>query len=171
MVGVGLGLALRAENQVEPAVAQRLPALDLPGGRLGESVRERAEVDRLAVGAPVDRVGVARQLGIERLGALHERVPLAVEARGGVPRELAELAARVVVVEDCELRLRGTQRERLAAELHPLGEDRVLELVGLVRQLAHDDAAGAGLTQPEEPFAILPPRALLLRPQRIVLLA
>jgi hypothetical protein len=101
----------------------------------------------------------------------HELVPLAVEARGGLAGELAQLAARVVVLEDGELRLCGAEWKRLAPELDALGQDRVLELVRLVGELAHDDAAGTGFTEPIEALAALPPRPLLLGLQRVELFA
>ena len=103
--------------------------------------------------------GLARELGVERLALLHQRVAGAVEARGGVGGELAQLVARRVVVQHRELRLRRAERQRLAAELDPLGEDGVLELVGLVGELADDDAAGRGLAQPVEALALLAPGA------------
>ena len=171
VVGGRLGIVLGTEDAVEPLLPHGAPDAVLLARGLLERCGERLEVDVLPRRAPRDRVGLAGELGVERLGLLHQPVARAVEARGRIGGEIAELVAAGVVVEDRELRLGRAERQRLAAELDALGEDRVLELVGLVGELADDDSAGCGLAQAVEALALFAACAVLGRAQRLVLLA
>ncbi len=171
MVRGGLGLSRRAEDAVEPLLPHGLPRLVLQARRLGERIGEGVEVDVLPRGAAPYRVGISGELGIESFGLLHQPVPRAVEASRRVRRQVPQLFARRVVFEDRELRLRGSKRERVSAKLDALGEEGVLELVGLLDELAGDQAPGRRLAEAVEALARLAPGLLLRLLERVVLLA
>src|SRR5439155_1107129 len=74
--------------------------------------------------------------------------------------------ALLVGRQDREAGERGSERQLLALERHPRGEDGVLELVVLLGELGGDEPTLAGLTQPVEPFARLAVRGRLLVAER-----
>ncbi len=166
-------LALVAEQPLEPARPELLPPLGGGVARGRERLLEPAQRDRLLLLVARDRVGLAGELGLELLaGRAQQLEPLVVEAAEASPCELAQLVAVAVVGQDRELRLRGPERKRLGAELHPRGEDRVLELVLAGAQLDLDEAGFARLAQPVEALALVAGSRLGLGlAQRVELLA
>ena len=121
--------------------------------------------------APTDGIGVARELRVEGLRGGHQFLAVVVEAGGGVGSQVAKLVAVAVPVEDREHRLRGTKRERLAAEIDARGEELVLETVGALGDVGDDDPAQTGLTEAVEALALVAGGRVLLVAERLVLLA
>ena len=119
------------------------------------------EVDPLQLFASRDRIGLAGEVGLERLAAAHQVEPAVVELGGLVAGDAPELLARRVVVLERDLGLGVSQRHLLAAELDPRGQHRVLQLVVGGRELERHDAVLARLAQrasPARPASPVPAR-------------
>jgi hypothetical protein len=165
------GLALGAEQPLEPALAE---ALERFGGGGARAVEDRGQLwqrDALLLLVPLNRVGDPRQLGSQVFVCRQQLEPVVVEARGRVAVEDAELLASVVLGEDCQHRLGGAQRHFLTAERHAGGEDCVLELVAALRELSGRDAGLTCLAQAVDPLALLAVDLRLGRAERFELLA
>ena len=148
-------LALGAEQLLEPALAQ--PGEGLGGGvaRLLQRARELAQRDPLLLLVARDGIRLAGEDGGELLAGGDQLEPLVVEGGGRLGLEDAELLAVGVGRQHRELRLRRPERERLAVEVDPGGEDPVLERVLARRELGGDDAGLAGLAQAVEALALV----------------
>ena len=118
-----------------------------------------------------DRIGLLRQLGLELFVQAQQVEPVGVELGGLLEVQRAELVALLVIRQDGETRLRGSQRHLLALVGQARGEDGVLELVVLLGQLGGDQPAFAGLPQPVEPLAVVAVGGLLLLTERPELVA
>jgi hypothetical protein len=148
-------VALRAEQLLEPALAQSVVgACGRTGGR-GERTLELLERDPLLLGVARDRVGLAGQLRLQRLARREQLPPVVVEARVRRVRERAELVAIGVAGEDGEPRLRRSQRQLLAAPIDARRQDPVLELVLARGQLPGDQPGLARLAQAIQELALL----------------
>ena len=152
-----LHFAFGAEQLLEPGVAKPAVGIRRRIRRGDERALELVQRDRLLLRIPPDRIGIAGDVGLEQLARLEQRAPIGIERGRPGALELAELFAVGVGVEDCELRLRGAQRQLLAAERDARTEDRVLERILLLRDLRRDDAGLARLAQPVEAFALVAP--------------
>ena len=166
-----LRLALGAEQPVEPAVAQRPVGARSRVGCGGEGPLELAQRDRLFLLGTGDRVRLAGELRVQRLPRRDELQPVGVQARGLGLLQLAELLAVAVGLQHGEARLCGPQRQLVAPEAHPGGEDRVLERVLLLGELARDQAALTGLPQAVEALPLAALGAVLGLSERLELAA
>ena len=162
-------VALGAEQLLEPALAQAVVRVGRGAAGRVEHALELVQRDPLLLRVPRDRVGLARELGLERLAGREQLAAVVVEARADGVRERAELVAVAVAGQHRELRLRGAQRQLLAAPVDARGEDPVLELVLPRRELGGDDPRLAGLAQPVEPLALVAARRLLRLAQHVEL--
>jgi len=163
--------AVGAEQPVEPALAKLRVGVRRRLGRRDERALELAERDALLLLVPRDRVGLARELGLELLGRAQQVQPVRVELGGALGVELAELLALLVRLEDREPRLCRPQRQLLAPVGDPRGEDRVLERVVALRELGEEEPGLAGLAQPVEALALVAVGALLGLAQHVELVA
>ena len=139
--------------------------------RRGERALEVAQRDLLLLFDPRDRVGLARELGLELFRGGDQLESVVVEVGGTERLQLAELLAFPVVGEHRELRLRGAERQLLALPRHARAEQRVLERVLSLGELGGDDPGLAGLAQAVEALALVARRARFLLAQRLDLLA
>jgi hypothetical protein len=163
---------LRAEQPLEPTVAQR----DVGGRRALAGLPERgfelAERDALLFLVSCNRIGLPGDLTLELLDGLQQFEALVVEIGAPVGGDRPELLAVLVVGQYRQPGLGRTERQLLVLELDARGEDGVLERVLALGHLARDVARLARLAQTVEPLALVALRRLILRgPQRIELLA
>ena len=147
-----LVVPFRAENPVGPAFPKLRPRSVLRFGGGTENVCQLVQIDPLALGATPDDVGHTRELSVQGLAHPHELEPRVVEPGGGIARERAQLVPTRIVVEQGEHGLGRSEWKGLAAKLDPLGEDRVLELVGALGELRNDDSPQARFTEPVSAF-------------------
>src|SRR5262249_9307307 len=163
-------LALRPEQLLEPALAQRRERKRRVVARGFQRRRQLVQGDALLLLVALDRVGDARELGRELLAGCDQLEPVGVEARARVGLELAELLAIGIGRQHRELRLRVPKRHLLAAERDPLCEQPVLELVLLLDERGRDEPALARLAEPVEQLALLARSPFLRLTQRLELL-
>src|SRR4029453_16969144 len=127
--------ALRAEQPLEPAVAEEYVRGGRALARLREDGLELPQRDPLLLLVSGDGIGLARDLRLELLGGPQPLDPLGVDLRRAVPRRLAELLPLAVVREHGELCLRRADGELFALEVDPGRENGVLERVLALREL------------------------------------
>ena len=162
-------LSLGPEQLVEPALAQRRVHAGGCPRRGVEDALELVQRDPLLFCVPGDRVGLARELGLERLAGGEQLAAVVVEAGALRVRERAELVAVAVDREHCQLRLGGPQRQLLPAPADPRGQEPVLELVLSRRELGGEDARLARLAEPIEQLALVRAAGLLRFAQQLEL--
>src|SRR5262249_11021497 len=110
--------------------------------------------------------------GVELPGGAEHLEPLGVEVRRAVSGYLPEPFPLAVIPEDGQLRLRGADRQLLALELDPRGENRVLERVLAFRKLSRDHPCLTRLAQAIQALAIgVVARVLFGRSECLQLLA
>jgi hypothetical protein len=163
--------ALRAEEPFEPALAELLVGLLRLVARLRQHGGQLTERDALLVLAAGDGVVDARKIGGEVLLRAEQVAPVVVEARGRVAVQAPELLSVGVVAEHREVRLRGAERQLVAAEVDACGEDRVLELVLALGELRGHDARLALLPQAVDAFPLFARSVFLRSAQRVELVA
>ena len=147
-------LTLRPEQPVEPALAQRAVRIVDGAACAREDVGEPAQRDALLLLVSVHGLGIAGDVRLELLAGPDELEPPLVERGGDVRLQVAQLFALAVVGKHRELRLGGAKRQLLALERHLGRQQRVLELVGLRRELGRDDPAFARLEQAIQALAL-----------------
>ena len=163
-------LALGPEQAAEPVVAggdERRRALD---PRRVHGVQDRAEPNPLLVLVARDGIGDARDVGLELVPVAEERAPLVVEPGRDGERRAAERVAAAVVGLDREAGLGRAERQLLPVPRHPRPEQRVLELVLPLRELARDDALLTGQAEPGDRLTVVAGRVRLCLLQRLQLL-
>ena len=146
-------LTLGPEQTVEPPLAlgrERGRALD---ARAIDRVEDRTERDLLLVFVPRDRVGDARDVGLEPVSRGEQRAPLAVELRRDAEHGVAERITPGVPGLEREPCLRRPERQLLALPRHARGEQGVLERVLLLGELARDEPVLAGESEPGDRLA------------------
>src|SRR5262249_54105487 len=130
--------------------------------RGSEGLLERAQRDLLLLLVPLDALRNAAEVRLERLRLRDQLEPVGVERRGHVGLQRAELLPFPVVGNDCELRLRGSQWNLFALPRDARGEDAILELVVLLRELGREQPSLARLAQAVEPLELVVVGRLLL---------
>ena len=149
---VALGAEQLARTSGHEAFRTRRRSRRSPPRRRSASVTDR---DPLLLLVSLDRIDSSRELGCEIVLVAHELAPALVEAGGRLAVEVAELFAVAVLRQDCEPRLRRPERDLLALERDPLGEDRVLQLVLALGELLVGNPGLALLAQAIEALALV----------------
>src|SRR5436309_12480770 len=142
-----------AQQEVEPALTPPDENdLDLLARR-PEDRFELAQRDLLLLFVASDRVGLLAEIGLQLLVRAEQLEPLQVERRRRLALELTKLVTVPVARQNGQLGDRGSERELLTLEGKTRRQDRVLELVVLLRQLRGDQTALTGLPQSIQPLA------------------
>ena len=123
---------------------------------------ELPDRDLLLLFITLNGIGDARQLALERLPLVEQIEPVLVELGAAVRVERPELLAVGVQLEHGEPRLRRPQRQLLSSPRNPRGEDPILELVVLLRELGRRESRLTGLAQPVKSLALVFDRRLVL---------
>ena len=127
--------------------------------------------DLLLLLVPSDRIGLFAQVGFELLVGLEELEALFVEGGRSLAVKLAELVAIPIVRQDRQFRDSRPERQLLPFERQARGQDGVLELVVLLRELSGDEPALARLPQAVQPLPLISFGLSFLAPQGAELIA
>ncbi len=160
---------VRPEEPVEPTRTGRLERLRGLHARRVDGIGDRAERDTLLALVPRDRVADPRDVGLERVALAEQRAALVVQRRRRLQHAAAETVATAVVRLGREARLGGAERKLVSVPRHPRREQRVLERILALGELARDEALLTLQAQTRDRFPLGSVGGLLRRAQRVEL--
>jgi len=164
-------LTVRAEQAVEPPLPLRCERRRALDPRSVDRVENRAERDALLGLVACDGVGDPRHVGVELVPGGEERAALVVEGRRHLEHGGAEGVAVGIGGLDSEPRLGGAERKLVVAPGNAGGEERVLERILALGQLAVGDSLLASEAQAGDLLAAVAARRSFGPGQRLELLA
>ena len=167
----GVCLAVGPEQAVEPPLPLRRERRRALDPRSVDRVENRAKRDALLGLVARDGVGDARDVGLELVPRGEERAALVVEGGRHLEHGGAERVAVGIGGLDGQTRLGRAERKLVVAPGDAGGEERVLERILALGELAVDDAFLAGEAQAGDLLAVVAARRRFGPGERLELLA